>query len=803
MTGMQDLPDVLAGSTELIKNMGETGTGMPGVMPSSMSQSLDIPMMNQALNPGLTNSSVDPDQKMTSSMTSSTTSLNKGSRRIMGHRNATSQNWFCFDEETNTEGRVDLATKEREREERIRKIKEQQEDERKRKLEELKQHAINAQKFREQQESERRRHIEELRSRDMDRRAQVEERRREIERAEMERREAILAKNKEREERIDVQRRLSRGNVEFAFGSSAPRMVEHRDSSYWGSRSAYERRSAERDLDFKNKRTTSAQGLDRSNEGDENGLCQPPALLGAHRRRTDLMPTIVMARDRGVSTPSTPVATPKLDRTKRARSVTGEQILDDDQRSNSSSTASGPVNSGSHPVRPSSARKTPAQVKAEAAARRAKASARSAPNTPKTSLGGGDRNSTTVSPALSSDHLGGGDSDAGAGQGEGKRQITPDIIKDNGKKVEPTSDEKNVDNKKEEKDEEKEKEDKEEKEDKPEKKIITSEEEAKARIAEKRREMKEKMEREAEAERLRLEEEERLEAERIRKEEEEERRIMEETERIAAEARRAEEERIQKAIQEKEAEEKRVREEEERARKEKEELERKTKEEAERREVELQEKLRKEEEERQARKKRIEEIMARTRGKGTPTSTPKKEPEPKQPENETPSQTSQPPSLDTNVDPTKPDLIGDISDTVQSENKRNLSVSQNDAETVQNGEHAPQTDTTNGEERASLNGAADIVENGDFTLSESNGELEKGALDSLSNKSEDSQASIKISSVQSTLIELENGTSKMSVLENEFEILDLSGDNRSAASDAPQPPIIAFESNSQQNDLLS
>jgi len=722
MTGIQDLPDVLAGSSELIKNMGETGTGMPGVMPSSMSQSLDIPMMNQALNPGMSNSTIDPDQKMTSSMTSSTTSLNKGSRRITGHRNATSQNWFCFDEDPGTEGRADLAAKEREREERIRRIKEQQEDERKRKLEELKQHAINAQKFREQQENERRRHIEELRSRDMDRRAQVEERRREIERAEQERREAILAKNKEREERIDVQRRLSRGNIEFAFGSSAPRMVEHRDSSYWGSRSAYERRSAERDLDFKNKRTTSAQGLDRSNEGDENGLCQPPALVGAHRRRTDLMPTIVMARDRGVSTPSTPgravslsridqlakprqpvslsmsksvnsksmshlaqrktghqnimapnrtksnhqravtagaplrkpglsrenstasrpssamsgsrgqvrmrsgpgrrprplsiattgmtasnsgmtssmyeerqkpqlrnksFATPKFDRTKRARSVTSEQILDDDQRSNSSSTASGPVNSGSHPVRPSSARKTPAQVKAEAAARRAKVSARSAPNTPKTSVGG--RSSATVSPALSTDHLGGGgEADNEFGHGEGKRQITPDIIKDNGKKSD-LANEDVKESKKEAKEEEKEVEEKEEKEDKPEKKIITSEEEAKARIAEKRREMKEKMEREAEAERLRLEEEERLEAERIRKEEEEERRIMEETERIAAEARKAEEERIQKAIQEKEAEEKRIREEEERAKKEKEELERKSKEEAERREVELQE----------------------------------------------------------------------------------------------------------------------------------------------------------------------------------------------------------------------
>ncbi len=42
--------------------------------------------------------------------------------------------------------------------------------------------------------------------------------------------------------------------------------------------------------------------------------------------------------------------------------------------------------------------------------------------------------------------------------------------------------------------------------------------------------------------------------------------------------------------------------------------------------MELEEKMKKEEEERLARKKRIEEIMARTRGgKGnTPTSTPKK-----------------------------------------------------------------------------------------------------------------------------------------------------------------------------------
>ena len=60
---------------------------------------------------------------------------------------------------------------------------------------------------------------------------------------------------------------------------------------------------------------------------------------------------------------------------------------------------------------------------------------------------------------------------------------------------------------------------------------------------------------------------------------------------------------------------------------EREEADTKAREEAEKKQQELEEKLKREEEERLARKKRIEEIMARTRGKGgstTPTSTPKK-----------------------------------------------------------------------------------------------------------------------------------------------------------------------------------
>ena len=99
--------------------------------------------------------------------------------------------------------------------------------------------ALHAQKFREQQEIERRRHIEQLRMKDMDRRLQVEERRKEIEKSELERKEAIIQKNKERETRLENQRRSSRSNIDFAFGSSAPRMMEPRvdsASGYWGTR---------------------------------------------------------------------------------------------------------------------------------------------------------------------------------------------------------------------------------------------------------------------------------------------------------------------------------------------------------------------------------------------------------------------------------------------------------------------------------------------------------------------------------------------------------------------------------------
>merc|ERR1719412_1309260 len=114
---------------------------------------------------------------------------------------------------------------------------------------------------------------------DMDRRQQVEERRKEIEKSELERKEAIIAKNKERDLRLVNQRKNSRSNMEFAFGSSAPRMMEPRvdsGSGYWGTRSVsgqtmFERSSTSQERDvtdnLRSKRTASAQGLNVTTEG--------------------------------------------------------------------------------------------------------------------------------------------------------------------------------------------------------------------------------------------------------------------------------------------------------------------------------------------------------------------------------------------------------------------------------------------------------------------------------------------------------------------------------------------------------
>merc|ERR1719476_1266162 len=317
----------------------------------------------------------------------------------------------------------------------------------------------------------------------------------------------------------------------------------------------------------------------RLRPGSAGGRRQRPLSIATTGMSSGMTASMYEERQRPTPT-STPshtrgkgAGTPKPDRLKRARSVTSDTGgLDDDNRSTASSQSVGPSRTPN--------RRTPSQVKAEAAARKAKtplpAAARSQTSTPKSSLGGRKeaaekkeetKSRKTPSPAVSQD-LG-----EGAGGDVNGRQSTPDIIRDNNTKR-PQPQQEKVD--------EAEKEAVEEKEASPakeaspvpvskeatpevapaskegsqevrERKIITSEEEAKARIAEKRREMKEQKEREAELERLRLEEEARLEAERLRQEEEEEKRIIA----PEVEARRAEEERIRKAIEEKEAEDRR------------------------------------------------------------------------------------------------------------------------------------------------------------------------------------------------------------------------------------------------------
>merc|ERR1711936_607169 len=129
--------------------------------------------------------------------------------------------------------------------------------------------------------------------------------------------------------------------------------------------------------------------------------------------------------------------------------------------------------------------------------------------------------------------------------------------------------------------------------------------------------------------------------------------------------------------------------------------------------------------------------------------TPKKDTAGDVPDSNT-SQTSasqQPPSLDSNVDPTKPDLLGDITDKVEDE---------------------------------------------------------KGALDSISSKSDENDNS-------SPLINIDNGGAPVKKLNGVVEgesfdqILDLTGvsDSNKSQPDLP-PPIMAFEeSQNNSTDLLS
>lgn len=131
---------------------------------------------------------------------------------------------------------ADHSLTQKEREERIKQLKEKQNEERQRKLEDLKAQALATQKFREQKDEERRKRIDDLKSRDSEKRCQVEERKKAIWEAEKERREYILRKNLERDQRVESKRRNERSQIAFAFGSSTPRMLDSESGSIWANR---------------------------------------------------------------------------------------------------------------------------------------------------------------------------------------------------------------------------------------------------------------------------------------------------------------------------------------------------------------------------------------------------------------------------------------------------------------------------------------------------------------------------------------------------------------------------------------
>lgn len=112
-------------------------------------------------------------------------------------------------------------------------MKDKQSEERQRKLDELKAQALATQKYREQMDQERRKRIEDMKCRDNERRVQVEERKKAIWEAEKERREYILRKNQEREQRLDSKKRNERSQIAFAFGSSTPRMIDTESGALW------------------------------------------------------------------------------------------------------------------------------------------------------------------------------------------------------------------------------------------------------------------------------------------------------------------------------------------------------------------------------------------------------------------------------------------------------------------------------------------------------------------------------------------------------------------------------------------
>jgi len=111
-------------------------------------------------------------------------------------------------------------------------------------------------------------------------------------------------------------------------------------------------------------------------------------------------------------------------------------------------------------------------------------------------------------------------------------------------------------------------------------------------------------------------------------------------------------------------------------------------------------------------------------------------------------------------DPTKPDLLGDISDKVEAENAKNLT-----------------------------------------TLAPAEPEVEKGALDSLSLKSEDTENSsplITMENGSSSPIKKSNGVVEGGSFDQILDLGDLGDSNKEERSQGMPSPMRAFEETSQQ-----
>ncbi|XP_050523655.1 ensconsin-like isoform X17 [Daktulosphaira vitifoliae] len=471
----------------------------------------------------------------------------------------------------------------KDREERLRLVREKHDEERQRKLEELKQQALAVQRYREQKEEERKRRLEEMRTRDLERRQQVEERKRLLFEAEREKREAILKKNQEREARIESKKRNERSSIVFAFGSSTPRMLEPSETggSYWASRRATStsnvmmlstiapmgpltRRSSERELNdcSGKKRAASAGGLsNHCIDGMKSGEMTPVS-----RPQSSMSQSII-----GAPQPrSRPVAIPRKPRP-ISIAVTGITALDQSIKSPAS---------GERPPLP--------KLNVTKKAITPKVEMKKFPSEkPITKV---DKNENAKSSGSEECiELENAIKDEDSQSSSIQESVNEAAECDMTASMLAT------------------------------KLKITTEEEAKAALAERRKLAREQAEREAELERLRLEAERLAEEERIKLEEEEQRRQEEEQLRLLEEARKAEEVRLQLAIEEtkkREEEEKKRKEDELKLKLEKEESERKAKEEAEKLRQEMEIKLKKEEEDRQLRRKRVEAIMLRTRNQG-------------------------------------------------------------------------------------------------------------------------------------------------------------------------------------------